>query len=70
MEDVIMPTVLYFNIFICECGQVFKRFDMFKKHQEKTGCSLSSTKHIIYDIRKSIKERLDTKQGISDIGYE
>jgi hypothetical protein len=66
-----MPRVLYFNIFICECGQVFKKFDMFKKHQKKReGCKLSSTKHIIYDSRKSIRERLDTKTGISDIGYE
>ncbi len=66
-----MPRVLYFNIFICECGQVFKKYDTFKKHQKKRdGCKLSSTKHIVYDSRSSIKERLDLKPGISDIGYE
>lgn len=65
-----MPTVLYFNIYTCECGAVFKKTDMLEKHQEKKGCTSSFVKHIVYDTRKSIKERLDLKTGISDRGYE
>lgn len=62
-----MPTVLHFNIFICKCGELFKTYDGFKKHQKGSdGCKLSDAKHIIYDTSKNIKERLDIKTGISD----
>ena len=64
-----MPTVLYFNVFLCTCGDVFKEFDEFNKHQ-KNGCKLACTKHIVYDSKSSIKERVDVKPGISLVGYK
>ena len=62
-----MPTVLYFNVFICTCGDVFKEYDEFEKHQ-KNGCKLAGTKHIVYDSKSSIKGRVDVNPGISIVG--
>lgn len=62
-----MPTVLYFNVFICTCGDVFKKYDEFKKYQ-KSGCKLAGTKHVVYDSKSSIKGRVDVKPGISEVG--
>ena len=54
-----MPAVLYFGIYLCECGQIFKRKDHSSKHALSHNhsikeCTLSIDKKLEPSLRKGV----------------
>ncbi len=60
-----MPVTLYFGIFLCDCGQIFKRKDHSSKHASSHN---HSTKEYTLSVDKKLEPSL--RKGVAITTYD
>ena len=66
-----MPVRLFFPVFQCECGEIFKREANFEKHAGKWGHFLKEKYTIVVSVDRSGNDaiKIEVLKGIARTGY-